>query len=427
MPHDVAIQIDRARKRFKLYHDPITGPLKELVFFWNRAKYYQEFIAVDDVSFEVQRGEVLGIIGPNGAGKTTLLKMIAGLLPVDRGGIDVHGKVTALLALGVGVHPEFNGRENILYGGMLLGMTKSEVLRKMDDIIEFAELGEFIDHPFRTYSAGMRARLLFAISMSIDPDILIVDEALATGDVYFVQKCQRRIDELCRSGATILFVSHNTKQIESLCSRCLVLDRGRLRFNGPPEEATLHYVQAVHDARTRRIAEEVDSTAVPQDFTGTGEARITDVYVCQQGVRTETLVIGAPCELHIVYDARVDLPSVKLCVEVHSEKTSTTYAFLQTTAERLVSDEPDTTISLPAGKGRIVLSFSRLLLGDGAYHCDVELYPGDTAFRFSYDRCYCHYKRFLRFQAIHKHRHFFGRGTITELPFEAVRVEPGSS
>lgn len=238
---DIAVRIENASKRFKLYHNPVSGPVKELLFFWKGREQYKEFMAVKDVSLEVRRGEVIGIIGPNGAGKTTLLKMIAGLLPVEKGRVEVNGKVTALLALGVGVHPEFTGRENILYGGMLLGMSKAEVTRKMASIIEFSELGDFVDRPFRTYSTGMRARLLFSISMSIDPDILIVDEALATGDAYFVGKCTERIRGLCSGGATIIFVSHNLRQVEQLCRKAHFMADGRIRASGEPSAMVSEY------------------------------------------------------------------------------------------------------------------------------------------------------------------------------------------
>ncbi len=426
MSNDLAIHVDRVSKRFKLYHDPVTGPVKELLLFWQRQQYYEDFMALNEVSLQIKRGEVVGIIGPNGAGKSTLLKLIAGLLPLDRGTITVNGKVTALLALGVGVHPEFTGRENILYGAMLLGMPKQTVLEKMEGIVEFAELGPFIDHPFRTYSSGMRARLLFAISMSIEPEILIVDEALATGDMYFVHKCQQRIEELCRSGATILFVSHNIRQIESLCSRCVVLDQGGLVFDGNVEEASLQYVRAVHAARSRMLGRELDSDDADRDFLGTGEIRITDMYFTAQGQRTDTPAIGEPCQLHFDYEAREDLPSVKLCMELHSEKTNTTFAYVQTTARGLTGEEPITTFAVEKGKGRITVSFARLLIGDGAYHCDLDLYSGAPDFQFSYEACYCHYKRRLRFQAAYGHRRFFGRGTLAELPFEGITVEPQS-
>lgn len=236
-----AIAVKSVRKRFRVYANPVTGPIKDLLFFWNRGAYGRDFVAVNDVSFEVARGEVVGIIGSNGAGKSTLLKMISGLLPVDGGTIEVNGRITALMAVGVGVDPEFTGRENILFGGLMLGMSREEVLAKMPSIVEFAELGEHIDQPFRTLSSGMRARLLFSISMSIDPDILIVDEALATGDSYFVQKCMRRIEEMRRNGATILYVSHSLDQIMRFCERVILMADGKIVASGDPVDIVKTY------------------------------------------------------------------------------------------------------------------------------------------------------------------------------------------
>jgi lipopolysaccharide transport system ATP-binding protein len=252
---DVVIDVSHVSKRFKLYHNAVLGPLKELLFFWKRENLYREYLAVDDVSFSIKRGEIVGIIGPNGAGKTTLLKMIAGLLPVKDGTISVKGKITALLALGVGVHPEFSGRENIFFNGLLLGMSPEEINGKTEDIIEFSEIGQFIDQPFRTYSSGMKARLLFAISMSVDPDIMIVDEALATGDIAFVRKCEKRIRELCASGATILFVSHNMMQINSLCDRSLLLIKGKVVCGGPPLEVFNRYRELYVKTEGERLAD----------------------------------------------------------------------------------------------------------------------------------------------------------------------------
>ena len=283
---DTAIEIQNVSKRFKLYHNPITGPIKELVSFWDRKKYYKEFMAVRDVSITIRKGEIVGIIGPNGAGKTTLLKMIAGLLPVDKGRITLAGKVTALLTLGVGVHAEFTGRENIYYGGMLLGMSKEEVLRKTPEIIDFSELGDFIDSPFRTYSSGMKARLLFAISMSIDPDILIVDEALATGDTYFVQKCSQRIREICRGGATILFVSHNLRQIEELCQKAFLMDGGKIIESGEPSKVVSIYYESVFNQE-----KEVASISNNQDFhciSGNKEVLITEIKLINEQGENET-------------------------------------------------------------------------------------------------------------------------------------------
>ncbi len=228
-------------KLYKLYHQAVSGPVKELLFPWCRENFYKSFWAVRDVDIEIRKGEIVGVIGPNGSGKTTLLKMIAGLLPVDQGSLSVRGRVTALLALGVGVHPEFSGRENAYFNGLLLGMSRQEINAKMEKIIAFAEIGEFIDQPFRTYSAGMKARLLFSVAMSVNPEIMIVDEALATGDAYFLSKSKRKIKELCSSGATVLFVSHNMEQIAELCSRALLMIKGKIKKIGKPGEIIEHY------------------------------------------------------------------------------------------------------------------------------------------------------------------------------------------
>jgi ABC-type polysaccharide/polyol phosphate transport system ATPase subunit len=290
-------------KRFKLYDSLATGPLKEILFFWRKKDFYREFVAVNDVSFRVRRGEVVGIVGANGAGKTTLLKLIAGLLPMDSGSIQVCGKVTALLALGVGVHPEFNGRENIYYSGLLLGMSRAEIERKMPSIVEFAEIGDFIDRPFRTYSSGMRARLLFAVSMSIDPDILIVDEALATGDAHFVRKCEQRIRELCASGATILFVSHNMTQIQTLCTRALLLEKGRLVRDGTPLEVIRDY----NDRVCR--AEAGSSPARTAGLTlvgGTGRVELTSARLLDaSGAEVSVVRTGDAVTLELAYVSRL--------------------------------------------------------------------------------------------------------------------------
>lgn len=272
---DIAIRLDRVSKRFKLYSNPITGPVQEMIFFWKRQQYYKEFMAVKDASLEIKRGEVVGIVGANGAGKTTLLKMIAGLLKIDAGRLEINGKVTALMALGVGVHPEFTGRENILYSGMLLGMSKKEVQQKMEGIIAFSELGDYVERPFRTYSSGMKARLLFSTFVSIEPDILIIDEALSTGDTYFVQKSSERIRELCHSGATVLFVSHNLSQIERLCDRAYFMAHGSIEAEGNPTEIIKAYQQWVMETRQQKlIAQKVSTLTL---FAGTGEVQLTAV------------------------------------------------------------------------------------------------------------------------------------------------------
>ena len=233
-------------KQFKIYRHPETGPALDMLTLGRCRDLYSLYRAVNDVSLEIKKGEVVGIIGANGAGKSTLLRMIAGLVSVDSGLIEINGKVTTVLTMGLGIHPEFTGRDNILYSGILTGMTKEEIIRKTPDIVEFCELGEYIDQPIRTYSTGMLARLAFSIAMSVEPEILVVDEALATGDKYFIDKCIERMRGICRSGATILFVSHNLAQINELCERTIIMKHGRIHFNGDPAEAMQRYPSLVH-------------------------------------------------------------------------------------------------------------------------------------------------------------------------------------
>jgi ABC-type polysaccharide/polyol phosphate transport system ATPase subunit len=270
------------------------------LFFWRRKDYYKDFWAVKDISLEIEKGEIVGLIGANGAGKSTLLKMIAGLLDVDKGTIKITGKVTALLALGLGFHPEFTGRENIVYGGMLLGMSKKEVLGKMEDIIDFAEIGEYIDRPFRTYSAGMKARLIFATSMSIDPDILLIDEALATGDTYFVQKCSKRIEKICNSGATIIYVSHNLWHIQQLCKKVILIDQGEILAEGDPSVVVSKYHALIFEKGKKDPL--VMNHQPLKMISGTGEVIVTDIKIKgENGRETTGFHTGDEMNIEIYY------------------------------------------------------------------------------------------------------------------------------
>lgn len=317
-----AIRTRNVSKLFKIYDNPITGPIKDIALFWRKERTFRDFRAVNNVSLEIKRGEVVGILGPNGSGKTTLLKMIAGLLSVNEGEIEVRGKVTALLALGLGVHPEFSGRENIYYSGMLYGMSREEVLEKMESIIEFAELGDYIEQPMRTYSSGMQARLMFATAMAIDPDILIVDEALAAGDAFFVKKSSQRIREICRSGATILYVSHNIDQIKQLCDRAYLMQHGAIVAAGTPTDVANKYYQQAFEIEGERAAQ-IRSTS--RMLSGTGEMKVIDVRIVDANNKPQTaFYTGSPITIEIDFECEWDEPEdveLFLGVDVHATET----------------------------------------------------------------------------------------------------------
>ena len=232
-----AIRVKDVSKLYKIYPRS-SALLREVIM---GTPTHSQHWALRNVSFDVPRGHVVGIVGPNGSGKSTLLKIVAGLLDPTEGSVEVRGKISSILELGTGFHPDYTGRENIITGGMCLGMSRAEIEEKSEWIINFTELGSVIDQPFRTYSSGMQARLTFSTAISIDPDILIVDEALAAGDSYFVAKSFKRIREICSSGATVLFVSHGTNQVAQLCQSAVWLDQGVVREVGSARDVAKHY------------------------------------------------------------------------------------------------------------------------------------------------------------------------------------------
>ena len=203
----------------------------------------REFWALRDVSVAVERGDVLGVVGRNGAGKSTLLKILSRITDPTSGSVKLRGRVASLLEVGTGFHPDLTGRENVYLNGAILGMHKAEIDRKFDEIVAFAEMEDFLDTPVKRYSSGMYVRLAFAVAAHLDPEILLIDEVLAVGDVSFQKKCLGKMGEVSRGGRTVLFVSHNMAAVEGLCSRGIVLDHGRLVYAGSPREAVQHYLQ----------------------------------------------------------------------------------------------------------------------------------------------------------------------------------------
>ena len=219
MSSDIAIRVQNITKTYQIYDKP-QDRLKQSL--WRgRKQFYREFKALDDVSFEVKKGETVGIIGRNGSGKSTLLQIICGTLAPTSGTVEVNGRVAALLELGAGFNPEFTGKENVYMNASILGLSKEEIDAKYDDIVAFADIGDFIEQPVKTYSSGMYVRLAFAVIAHVDADILVIDEALAVGDVFFTQKCMRFIEQYQENGGAILFVSHDMATVTKLCQSVL--------------------------------------------------------------------------------------------------------------------------------------------------------------------------------------------------------------
>jgi ABC-2 type transport system ATP-binding protein/lipopolysaccharide transport system ATP-binding protein len=237
----IVIRVEGVSVRYRVPHERISTFKEYAIRALQRRVTYDEFFALHDVSLDVKASEVFGVIGRNGAGKSTLLRVISRVMRPTNGRVWRQGRVAPLLELGGGFHPELTGRENIFLNGALLGHSRTEMARRFDEIVEFAELSEFIDTPLRSYSSGMSARLGFAVATSVQPDVLIVDEVLSVGDERFQQKRSARIDRFRSDGATILLVSHNATLVQSLCDRAVWLDKGRVKVVGPAAEVVSSY------------------------------------------------------------------------------------------------------------------------------------------------------------------------------------------
>lgn len=241
MKKEIAIEVKDVTKNFKLFYDkPKT--LKERLVFWNNKKA-EERCVLKDINLNIEKGETVALIGTNGSGKSTLLKLMTQIIYPSKGTLKTKGKLTSLLELGAGFHPDFTGRENIYFNASIFGLTREEIEKRVDDIIEFSELKEFIDSPIRTYSSGMYMRLAFSVAINVDADILLIDEILAVGDQHFQDKCFAKLQELKESDKTIVIVTHNLSQVKKLCTRAIWIYNGEVHMDGKPEEVVEEYLK----------------------------------------------------------------------------------------------------------------------------------------------------------------------------------------
>lgn len=262
---EVAIRVDDVSKLYKLYDKP-SDRLKESLGL-TRKKLYKEHYALHNVSFDVKRGETVGIIGTNGSGKSTILKIITGVLNPSGGHVEIDGRISALLELGAGFNMEYTGIENIYLNGTMIGFSREEIDAKMQDILDFADIGDFVHQPVKTYSSGMFVRLAFAVAINIDPEILIVDEALSVGDVFFQAKCYKKFEDFKKMGKTILFVSHDLGSISKYCDRVVLLNRGKKLAEGTPKEMVSMYkrIMVNQDKAEEIAAHQMDMSAFDEE------------------------------------------------------------------------------------------------------------------------------------------------------------------
>jgi len=360
----IAIQAKHLSKTYRWYARR-ADLFKELLWL-NRRTYHKERVALDDVSFEVGTGECIGVMGQNGAGKSTLLKLLAGLSAPTGGSFEVNGKVVALLELGTGFHPDYSGIENIRINGMLLGLSRKEVEHRLPAVVEFAELQEAIHQPLRTYSTGMQARLAFAIATSLQPDILLIDEVLAVGDAYFVNKCIQYLQRFIGNGGTALVVSHNSFLLGRLCHKILWLEQGRFRQFDTAQAVCRAYDLHVRELESAR--QEQDGRPAGGPRWGSGEIRIGSVLLLgREGCQEYSYFRGDRMVVRVNYETagRYRSPSVYLLISNQNGILATS----------CFSGEESVDLGVFQGAGQIDVVFDPLLLGDGSYWLSVGIFP----------------------------------------------------
>ena len=386
----VAINVDHvtriyqkysAQHRFKTFKSAIVKG-----DFFKSLRPDELVTALDNVSFSVEKGTTFGVIGENGSGKSTLLKVITGIAKPTSGSVIVDGKVSALIELGAGFHPEISGRENIFINGIMLGLSKKEITDKFDDIVRFAELEEFIDAPVKTYSSGMHMRLGFSVAINVNPDILLIDEVLAVGDASFVPKCLDRIDDFRRRKKTILFVSHDLSTVEKICDRVIWLKNGKIQTMGEPKRVVDAYLQDIAEKQQEDFERRQQEVEVEEGFEeerrenrwGKREIEIKKVrlkgldgvekhvYSPDEGMVLEMDVMAYSEIKDFVFGIAINNPKGICCYGTNTELEEFTAQFIE-------------------GEGKVVLQIEKLGLINGTYYLDVAAHKKD-GYPYDYHR-----------------------------------------
>jgi lipopolysaccharide transport system ATP-binding protein len=316
----------------------------------------EEFWVLNDVSFDLKKGETLGIIGHNGAGKSTMLKHLSGIMEPTRGTIEVNGRLSALIEVGAGFHPDLTGRENVYLNGVILGMTRAEVKRKFDEIVDFAGIEEFIDTPVKRYSSGMFARLGFSVAAHLEPDILVIDEVLSVGDFAFQRKGLEKMRAIAKSGSTVIFVSHNLQAVAEFCQRGILLEKGRVVADGPTDQVVRRYL---------------DTASNHQQRASHGPARIAKTVIVGTDGQSGRFAAGQSARISVEIEAVAPTEKVAVVIDVFNTEF---YEVFNTSSERL--GHPP--ISIAAGQKTVCEFDVELNLGPGTYYLGVYLYRYDV-------------------------------------------------
>ena len=377
----VVIDVRDVKKKYRVYRDR-GNTMKEQMLFAGRRKHEEHWV-LKGVSFQVRRGEAVGLIGENGCGKSTTLKLLTKILYPDEGTITMKGRVSSLIELGAGFHPDLSGRENIYTNASIFGLKRKEIDRRLKDIIEFSELEDYIDDPVRTYSSGMYMRLAFAVAINVDADILLIDEILAVGDAAFQAKCFRKLQEVKSAGTTIVIVSHAMSQIERICERSIWINEGLICREGKPRDVHPHYMEWMSRKNQKRqaleaeLAETIEETDEEGNLKrwGSGEARMSAVTVLDaEGNKRREYSPRESFTIRIGYTAKAELDDAVVGVAIYRSDGSLIYGTntLIDTARQITLRE----------KGTIDLIIDSLPVANGKYVVDLALHRPDG---FNYD------------------------------------------
>lgn len=372
-----AIEVKDLTKKFKVYYDKGTN-LKEKLLFRNRNRY-EERNVLNGISFSIKKGETVAFVGHNGCGKSTTLKLLSKIIYPSSGSIEMKGRVSSLIELGAGFHPDMSGRENIFTNAAIFGLTKKEIKARLDRIIEFSELGEYIDNPVRTYSSGMYMRLAFSVAINVDADILLVDEILAVGDAAYQAKCFRKMKEIKASGTTIVIVSHQIEQIEQICDRSIWIHDGKIKDIGAPRVIDAKYMQFMSDLSSQKSARaNIDyklSRADKDNRWGNGEVTMTHIQALDsQGVEKYLFNSREPIRFRLNYKTAKSISDAVIGIDIYREDQTQIYG-----TNTLVDSIPHSTLD---GEGYVDIVLDCLPVTAGNYTVGFSFHKPDG---FAYD------------------------------------------